>query len=220
MRVRVMILLALLGSLSAACSVVGDGKVNPVSPPFGLDDTVVSSTEAPSTTALATTTIVPEPSTTIIPTEPVRQYYISGAQLLFVTTPLPAGAGLTQIMAALQAGPEPLGALAVGLRSAVPGPQDGDIIVTDNRAGIALVTLPANFFDKVPVTDQRLATAQIVLTLTDSRGIGQVQFDQAVPKPSGALAAAGKPLTHADYASMLNAPSSSTSTSSTSSTGP
>jgi hypothetical protein len=96
----------------------------------------------------------------------------------------------------------------------------GKIIVTDNRAGIALVTLPANFFDKVPVTDQRLATAQIVLTLTDSRGIGQVQFDQAVPKPSGALAPAGKPLTHADYASMLNAPSSSTSTSSTSSTGP
>lgn len=214
MRMRVLALLALLALLTgvAACTVVGDGKVDPVDAPFGLDATIVSTTEATTTTALATTTSVVDPSTTIVPTEQVRLYYISGGQLLFVGTPLPAGAGLTQIVAALQAGPEALGALGVGLRSAVPGASSGEIRVTDNNAGVALVELPPAFFDTIPVADQRLATAQIVLTLTDSRGIGQVQFDQAVPKPSGALTPAGKPLTHADYAALLNGTPSSTST--------
>ena len=73
---------------------------------------------------------------------------------------------------------------------------------TTTRAS-RIVELPAGFFDNIPVADQRLATAQIVLTLTDSRGIGQVQFNLPVPKPSGELTAAGKPLTRKDYLSLL-----------------
>jgi hypothetical protein len=219
MRARVLALLSLLTLATvaiAACSVVGDGKVDPVNPPFGLADTLLSTTSAaPTTTELITTTSGLDPSTTIVPTEPVRLYYISGGQLVPVSTPLPVGASLPQIVAKLQAGPGPLGDLGTGLRSAVPGPTDADITVADNNTGVALVELPAGFFDNIPVADQRLATAQIVLTLTDSRGIGQVQFNLPVPKPSGALTAAGKPLTRKDYLSLLEGAPTPTSTTTT-----
>ena len=51
--------------------------------------------------------------------------------------------------------------------------------------------MPDGFFSLITGPDQRFATAQLVLTLTDSRGVGQVVFDIAVPKPSGELAPAG-----------------------------
>ena len=62
---------------------------------------------------------------------------------------------------------------------------------------------PDDFFDQVSITDQRLVIGQIVLTLTDSRGIGQVVFDQPVPKPLGEVVLAGQPLTRLDYEALL-----------------
>ena len=48
---------------------------------------------------------------------------------------------------------------------------------------------------------------QLVLTLTDSRGIGQVEFNIAVPKASGEVVRAGAPLSRNDFVSLLvNAP--------------
>ena len=134
----------------------------------------------------------------------------TSGQLVFVATPLPAGAALSQISAALQAGPDTLGDLGAGLRSAVP--DQPEIRATDNNAGVAVVELPDGFFDSIPVADQRLAVAQIVLTLTDSRGIGQVQFNVAVPRPSGALAPAGQPLSRNDFLSLVEGATVSSTT--------
>lgn len=207
MRGRLLALAAVvagLAVLSAACSVVGDGKVDKVNPPFGLDDTIApTTTEAPTTTAEATTTVPEQTTTTLVQTEQVRLYFVSGGQLVYVATPLASPVALPQIMAALQAGP-PAGDLGVGLRSALPSEEDGQIVVTSNGAGVAIVQLPAKFFDNIAVNDQRLATAQIVLTLTDSRGIGQVQFNQQVPKPSGELTPAGQLLAKRDFQALLD----------------
>lgn len=213
MRVRALLLVA--GSLglalaASACSVVGDGKVDRVDPPFGLADTLATSTTIASTTTIQqTTTTGLDTSTTGVPTEAVRLYFITGQQLNFVPTPLPADPSLPQIMAALLAGP-PKNELGVGLRTGLP--EDALIDASSNNAGVAIVELPEGFFDDIPEGDQRLATAQIVLTLTDSRGIGQVQFNQQVPKPSGALTPAGQPLSRNDFASLLEGATPPTST--------
>ncbi len=73
------------------------------------------------------------------------------------------------------------------LRSAIPDAQvvDG---VTVSR-GVASVAIGAEFAD-IPANDQLLAVAQVVLTLTDLRGVGRVVFlladsPVAVPLPSG-----------------------------------
>ncbi len=225
MRVRLLVLTAVLTGAAVsfgACSVVGNGKVDTVDAPFGLDETLPSSTTiAPTTTALATTTTGLDTSTTGVPTEPVRLYFITSGQLNFVPTPLAIGPSLGQIVAALQAGP-PDNELGVGLRNAVP--DDVEIKANDNNAGVAIVELPEGFFDGIPAAaDQRLATAQLVLTLTDSRGIGQVQFNQAVQKPSGALAPAGELLSRSDFLALVEGattPSTSSTTTSTSTTTP
>jgi hypothetical protein len=189
-----------------ACGVVGDGKVDRVDPPFGLGDTLApTTTEAPTTTALSTTTTSGlETSTTGVQTEQVRLYYILSSQLTYVTQAVPTPATPQLIIAALQAGPQ--GELATAMRSAVPPPPTE--ILVSSAAGVATVQLPVGFFDNIAVTDQRLVTGQLVLTLTDSRGIGQVQFNQTVPKPSGEAVPAGQLLTRNDFVALLDSATS------------
>ncbi|MEY4175422.1 MAG: Sporulation and spore germination [Actinomycetota bacterium] len=203
MRARALVTSLAIVLVVAACSVVGDGKVDTIDPPFGLADTAApSTTAAPTTTVLAsTTTIGLETTTTLVQTEPVRLYFITSGQLLYVEGALPAPAALQQIVAALQLGTEPLGDLGAGLRSAVPSA--AEIRVLDTGAGIANVELPVGFFDGIPALDQRLAIGQIVLTLTDSRGVGQVQFDLAVPDATGQVIQPGTPLSRLDYVPLL-----------------
>lgn len=73
------------------------------------------------------------------------------------------------------------------LRSAIP---DGSVVIdVQVLGGVATVDLASSFSD-IPAQDQVLAVGQIVLTLTDLRGIGRVGFvvDEvqiAVPLPSG-----------------------------------
>ena len=209
MRLRALSMAAVLAAIPlavAACSVVGDGKVDNLNPPFGLDDTALPTTTAPATTTAPSTTAPGlDTTTTLVQTEAVRLYFITGSQLLYVETALPTPAALQQIVATLQLGTEPLGDLGAGLRSAVPSL--AEIRVLDTGAGIASVELPAGFFDGIPALDQRLVVGQLVLTLTDSRGIGQVEFNIAVPKASGEVVRAGAPLSRNDFVSLLvNAP--------------
>ena len=59
MRIRALTMAAVLAATPvalAACSVVGDGKVDNLNPPFGLDDTALPTTTAPATTTAPTTT--------------------------------------------------------------------------------------------------------------------------------------------------------------------
>ena len=186
----------------ASCGVVEEGRVAPINPPFGLDDTLASSTSTSTTIAATSTTSGGETSTTGVQTEQVRLYFISSGQLSYVVTALSSPPTLAQIVAALQQGP-PEGDAGRGLRSAIPA--DAMIVVNFTNTGIAEVQLPAGFFSLITGPDQRFATAQLVLTLTDSRGVGQVVFDIAVPKPSGELAPAGQPLSRADFADLLEA---------------
>jgi len=198
---RVLLMLAVLGAVVAGCSVVDDkGGVERIDPPFGLDDTLApTTTVAATTTELATTTTGLVTTTTQVQTEPVRLYFIASGQLTYVLTGLPSPVALPQLIAALQKGP-PSGDLGAGLRSAVPPARVAEIRVTTDGSGVVQVILPDGFFDAVTVgTDQRLVIAQLVLTLTDSRGVGQVMFNIAVPLPSGEQKPAGEPLSYRDY---------------------
>ena len=210
MRGRVNLLLGAMAVVVIGCSVVDDGKVSRINPPLGLDDTLPPITDAVTTTSeLATTTTGPATTTTLVQTEQVRLYFIASGQLTYVVTPLPAPVALNQVIAALQMGP-PRGELGTGLRSAVP-PLPAEIRVTSDGSGVLTVTLPPGFFDTVAVgSDQRLVIGQLVLTLTDTRGIGQVVFNQAVPLPSGEVISAGQPLAYRDYQSLAGSNPSGT----------
>ncbi|MFN8024250.1 MAG: GerMN domain-containing protein [Acidimicrobiales bacterium] len=95
------------------------------------------------------------------------------------------------------------------LRSAIP---DAAVVVSaEVVGGIARVELAPSFAD-VPAGDQVLAVGQIVLTLTDLRGVGLVSFAVedgpiAVPLPSGG--SSGERVSRDDYVELAVADSSS-----------
>ena len=204
MRRRILCLAILLTMTAVACSVVDDGKVERIDPQFGLDDTLPSSTSIATTiplfetttTGLETTTTTPQPQT-----EAVRLYYVASGQLTYVSQPLASPVTLGQVIAALQS--PPAGDLGAGLLTVLPS--FAEMRATTDGSGIATVTLPEDFFDLVPgLNDQRLVIAQLVLTLTSFRGIGQVTFNLPVPLPTGQERPAGLELTFSDYKSMTD----------------
>lgn len=196
MRGRWTLLAGALVLAGASCSVVDDGKVSQIDPPGGLTDTRPASTTT-STTVESTVSSDPATSTTVVQSEPVRLYFIVGTTLSYVTVQIPTPVLPFVIIKTLQEGPP--GEL-VGMRTALP--RDVVISVETDDSGVASVDLPDEFFDRVSGTDQRLAIAQIVLTLTDNRGVGQVVFDQPVLKPLGEYVAAGEPLSRRDFAPL------------------
>lgn len=73
------------------------------------------------------------------------------------------------------------------LRSAIPDP--AAVVGATVLRGVATVNL-TTAFSEIPANDQVLAVGQLVLTLTDLRGIGRVRFvvddvQVAVPLPNG-----------------------------------
>ena len=98
----------------------------------------------------------------------------------------------TQVLSALQEG-QPAGDAGVGIRSAVPTKDQALLSVsTDDGSGVATIDLPPGFFEQIPQEDQLLAIGQIVLTITEVGGIGQVLFTQdgqpvGVPRRLGRL---------------------------------
>lgn len=202
MRLRV-VTISGLAFVLAACSVIDDGKVQRVEPPNELTDTL-----PPTTTTIPTTTSQPATSTTGLETtttelqaQTVQLFYVAGAKLSPAPGQLPAQYALFQLLAQLQDGP-PEGQLGSGLRNAIPP----DVIMdaSPDGTGVAQVALPEGFFDTIPAADQRLAIAQIVMTLLENTpGIGQVAFNVQVSGPGGELIPAGQLLTRADYAALL-----------------
>lgn len=209
MRSRIAVLLfALTAVVVAGCGVVDNGRVERIDPPLGLDDTLpttsTSTTLSPdgsTTTAAETTTTVAETTTSGVQTEQVRLYFVSAGLLSYVTIPLPMPVALNQVVAALRAGPSQFGELGTGLRTAMPAGEE--VTATNDGTGVARVSLPDTFFDTIALGDQRLVIAQLVLTLTDTRNVGQVAFDRTVPLPSGELADPGAPLTKVDFQDLL-----------------
>ncbi|MDO8363299.1 MAG: GerMN domain-containing protein [Actinomycetota bacterium] len=206
--IGIMVAMAALVVAGAGCGVVDDGKVDRIDPPFGLDDTTTSTSTTSTTIQLVSTTSISTTTTEGVESEQVRLYFISGGQLTYVDRPLTSPVLLSQAIAALQEGPPEAG---IQLRSALPA--NVPIEVRTDGRGVAIVTLPEGFFDTIPVGDQRMVIGQIVMTLLERAGIGQVQFNQAVPKPPlGELVAAGELLTRLDYETLLPTASGSTFT--------
>jgi hypothetical protein len=191
--------------------------------PFGLEQatptttTTTTSPELPSTTddTPPTTdddsTETQEPpestSTLALPAVEVAEIYqvVGLNRLQRQTIPLSAPLGVFQVVAVLEEPPS--GELAVGLRTAVRIGLVADVAV---ERGVAIVDLNGTQLNRMSPRDQRLAIAQLVLSITSSiRGVGQVAFsvdgepaEIGIP-PEYTLSDPGQPLTYADFAPLL-----------------
>ncbi|MEO5898808.1 MAG: GerMN domain-containing protein [Ilumatobacteraceae bacterium] len=118
--------------------------------------------------------------------EAVTVWLVRDGHLVAVTHEVEAPATAATTVADLAAAPT-LAEQRQSLRSAIP---DGQVIVSVAVSGGTATIALADSFDQILTTDQVLAIGQLVLTLTDLRGIGQVRFELdtteiAVPLPDG-----------------------------------
>jgi len=222
---RLMLIVVVIVALLAACGIPNSGDVAriPANEVGALDDTLppttTTTTTIPETTIEPTTTTQPAITTTSIATEEVNLYFIdSSAILRRYSRPIRRGASSSEVLSALQEGP-PVGDIGVGLRTALPTERQAPLKVNEDGSGVATVDLPANFYDPnlMKQEDQGLAIGQIVLTLTEIGGIGQVLFTLAgqpigVLRGSGDLSQPGQPLPRRDYLNLLESSTPTTTT--------
>ena len=199
--------IVLVAMTAVSCSIPGSGDVRTIDPEDIPYELYATTTAAPTTTVAITTTTPASESTTTsstVPVEVVSLFYVAGAQLVPINRLLLTPAVAPQVLAALAEGP-PDGDPSAGLRTALPT----DFVATvEVLRGIATVDLPPTFVTELPGAEQRLAIAQIVLTLTRRAGIGQVTFTtqsrpQSVPRGRGDLAGPGEAVACDDYANLL-----------------
>jgi spore germination protein GerM len=154
--------------------------------PFGLAETP-STQSVPSTTA-------------DLAQQDVILYFVRDRELVPVTRRLPAPVSLDDVVAALVDGPAPEAGRDV--RSAL---SEDLVEKSETRAGVATVAVTTSFKD-LATTEQRLAVAQLVVTLTGRPGVGQVAFTidgEPVPVPTGDGLLAGRPVSRDDFTSVL-----------------
>ena len=218
---RLGIISGCLVAVLVACGIPDNGQVSTIQSKDlrQLGDTIPST----STSTIPPTTIEPTTSTTLvetattIATDDVTIYFISGGQLKGYPRSLAKPATTNSVLFALQDGPPP-GDVGGGIRSAVPKREQALIKSTEDNSGVATIELPPGFFQQTPPEDQLLAIGQIVLTVTEVGGIGQVLFTQAgaqlsVPRgPGGGLSNGTDPLSRRDYVDLLNPPTTTTTT--------
>lgn len=181
----------------SSCAIPSDGEFQPI-----------PNDEVPYELASARTTLPPNAATTIpgsdTSTEPIDAYFISNSRVLKIVRLVAAPAGPDQALATLSALDTQDPALA-GLRTAIPKSFSATVTV---ERGVASVDSNRGLLDTLSPLDQRLAVAQIVLTLTSRPGIGQVLFSvdgvpTGVPRGRGDLAGPLTPVTFDDYASLV-----------------
>ena len=190
-----------VGLILSGCAVAGSSTFS-----------AIDGSEIPLSLLQATTTVPPTTSTTLTPedgssqtiNELVDLYFILGTRLRKVQSSVVSPASPEQALSLLGSGPldDPS---YVGLRSAIPPVLEFDVQVA---RGVAAVTVPESFLRSLAPTDQRLAIAQIVATLTSRPGVGQVNFlvdgePIAVPRGRGDVVPAGTPVTFDDYAMLI-----------------
>jgi hypothetical protein len=205
---------------AASCSVGGDSELQeiPSADLFGLDATTTSTTAPPPTAPPppSAPTTVGATSTTVA-TESVELYFIDGGQLQNVFIDLARPASPSRVIAALMSGP-PAGGVGIGLRSLLPPDLVNGVLPTS--AGYATVDLANEPYQLIDPADQRLAIAQIVLTLVRRPGIGQVKFTldgepMRVQRADGLQTEPGEVVSLQDYESLLTGTQVSTTTSTT-----
>jgi spore germination protein GerM len=211
------IAVAIVGTLLVAgCGVPADSGFEAIEPediPFGADDTtttttttttVPDSTTAPSTPTGSTSL---ETTTTVVDTEPVELFFVTGSsidpRLTSITRALSRPASLIQVTAALEEGPPP--DIGAGLRSVVP---DGLVTRVTERGGIAEIELDDEVFNEVAGGDQDSLVAQLVLTLGNRPGVGQVLFTREgepflIRVPSRGNILSDQPVAADDFESLL-----------------
>ena len=188
----------------SSCAVPSSGSYEQVSSadiPFGLD--------APQTTIPQTTTTVPDSTSTeslpIAVSEPIDLFFISNSRIIKVQRNVASPANPSQALSSLVEGPSTSPEF-VGLRTALPTTFTAKVDVT---RGVAQVDATRAFLNSLSGLDQKLAIAQIVLTLTSRPGVGQVLFSVegkfiSVPRGRGDSVASGIAVTFDDYASLVN----------------
>jgi len=194
----------LLMAFLSSCAVPSSGSYEQVSSadiPFGLD--------APQTTIPQTTTTVFDSTSTeslpIAVSEPVDLFFISNSRIIKVQRNVASPANPSQALSSLVEGPSTSPEF-VGLRTALPTTFTAKVDVT---RGVAQVDATRAFLNSLSGLDQKLAIAQIVLTLTSRPGVGQVLFSVegkfiSVPRGRGDSVASGIAVTFDDYASLVN----------------
>lgn len=198
--------------VAAACGTSDDGAFQQIDSEelFGLDQATTTSTSTTTTTTTVPESSVPSPTTTApatsstIPQEAIELYFLVGNRLEPVPGSLSQGASVSRVMALLEDGPPP--EAGVGLRSFVPQGLSSSVRVSG--LGFAEVDLAEAPFERIDQRDQRLAIAQIVLTLTRRPGVGQVQFTLdgeplAVPGEDNVQTGPGQPVSRQDYEALL-----------------
>ena len=190
-----------------ACGVPGSSSSRPIDPANVPPALMATTTTPDASLESTTTTAAPDEATTPstnVPVEEVALFYVAGNQVVPIPRLLLSPATPPQVLAALGEG-LPTGDEAAGLRTALPRGLSASVVV---QRGIATVDLPASFSTEVLGSDQRLAVAQIVLTLTRRSGIGQVVFSSgmvplAVPRGRGDLTSPGGLVACDDYDNLL-----------------
>ena len=190
----------------SACGVPTSSSSRPVDPD-AIPEQFTATTVPPTTTSTSTTTtVVPPPSTTTtnLPVEQVDVFFVSGSRVVPIPRLLLSPASAPQVVAALVEGVPDIDE-AAGLRSALPIGLTIDVSV---ERGVATVDLDPTFLLVVSGSEQRLAIAQIVLTLTRRAGIGQVSFTSDsqpinVPRGGGDLTTPGETVACDDYDNLL-----------------
>lgn len=194
----------LLFIVLSSCAVPSSGsyqKVASADIPFGLD--------APQTTLPPTTTTISDPmSSDTLPvavSEPVDLFYISNSKIIKVQRNVASPANPSQALSSLVEGPSTSPEF-VGLRTALPPTFAASV---DVIRGVARVDATRAFLNSLSGLDQKLAIAQIVLTLTSRPGVGQVLFSVdgkliSVPRGRGDSVASGIAVTFDDYSSLIS----------------
>ena len=194
----------LLVVLFSSCAVPSSGSYSQVAPaeiPFGLN--------APQTTLPPTTTTVLDPMITdslpVAVSEPIDLFFISNSRIIKVQRNVASPANPSQARSSLVEGPSTSPEF-VGLRTALPTTFAASV---DVIRGVARVDASRTFLNSLSGLDQKLAIAQIVLTLTSRPGVGQVLFSVdgkliSVPRGRGDSVASGVAVTFDDYSSLIN----------------
>ena len=201
---RVVLHSMLLIAVLSSCAVPSSGSYQQVSNadiPFGLS--------SPQTTIPQTTTTLSDPNSTeslpIAVSEPVDLFFISNSRIIKVQRNVASPANPAQALSSLVEGPSTSPEF-VGLRTALPTTFTAKV---DVIRGVAQVDATRAFLNSLSGLDQKLAIAQIVLTLTSRPGVGQVLFSVegkliSVPRGRGDSVASGVAVTFDDYASLIN----------------
>lgn len=198
-------------SALGACGIGGESELQSIDQDDlqGLDATTTSTTTTTTTTtAPVTPASVPATSaasSTTIVTEPVQLFFVDGDRLQPVRIDLAATATPSRVVQALLEG-RPTGEAGIGLRTLLP--EDLVNSVDPSGDGDATVDLATEEFNRIDPADQRTAIAQIVMTLVNRPGIGQVRFTtdgepQRVPRRDGLQSEPGEGVSLNDYVSLL-----------------